>query len=158
DVSLEDREAVMQFLADTDQFFLNIAMATGKAMADAARTIEHGTIVTAMCRNGENFGILIAGMGDEWFTAPVNTPQDLYFNGYSTVDSNTDICDSVITEINGVGCMTMIAATAVTRFVGSGGFNDALETSNNIAEITQQENPYFINPSWDFRGAPTGID
>ena len=158
DVSLEDREAVMQFLADTDQFFLNIAMATGKAMADAARTIEHGTIVTAMCRNGENFGIRIAGMGDEWFTAPVNTPQGLYFTGYSAEDANTDIGDSAITETIGVGGMAMIAAPAVTRFVGSGGFNDALETSNNMAEITQQENPNFIIPTWDFKGAPTGID
>ena len=150
DVSLEDREAVMQFLADTDQFFLNIAMATGKAMTDAARTIEHGTIVTAMCRNGENFGIRIAGMGDEWFTAPVNTPQGLYFTGYSAEDANTDIGDSAITETIGVGGMAMIAAPAVTRFVGSGGFNDALETSNNMAEITQQENPNFIIPTWDF--------
>ena len=158
DVSLEDREAVIQFLADTDQFFLNIAMATGKAMTDAARTIEHGTIVTAMCRNGENFGIRIAGMGDEWFTAPVNTPQGLYFTGYSAEDANTDIGDSAITETIGVGGMAMIAAPAVTRFVGSGGFGDALETSNNMAEITQQENPNFIIPTWDFKGAPTGID
>lgn len=158
DVSLKDREEVMQFLADTDQFFLNVAMATAKAMTDAARTIEHGTIVTAMCRNGENFGIRIAGMGDEWFTAPVNTPQGLYFTGYSAEDANTDIGDSAITETIGVGGMAMIAAPAVTRFVGSGGFNDALETSNNMAEITEQENPNFIIPTWDFKGAPTGID
>ena len=158
DVDLEKREEVMQFLADTDQFFLNVAMATAKAMTDAARTIEHGTIVTAMCRNGENFGIRIAGMGDEWFTAPVNTPQGLYFTGYSAEDANTDIGDSAITETIGVGGMAMIAAPAVTRFVGSGGFNDALETSNNMAEITEQENPNFIIPTWDFKGAPTGID
>ncbi|CAM4185705.1 DUF1116 domain-containing protein [Jeotgalicoccus halotolerans] len=158
DVELEKREEVMQFLADTDQFFLNVAMATAKAMTDAARTIEHGTIVTAMCRNGENFGIRIAGMGDEWFTAPVNTPQGLYFTGYSAEDANTDIGDSAITETIGVGGMAMIAAPAVTRFVGSGGFNDALETSNNMAEITEQENPNFIIPTWDFKGAPTGID
>ena len=158
DVELEKREQVMQFLADTDQFFLNVAMATAKAMTDAARTIEHGTIVTAMCRNGENFGIRIAGMGDEWFTAPVNTPQGLYFTGYSAEDANTDIGDSAITETIGVGGMAMIAAPAVTRFVGSGGFNDALETSNNMAEITEQENPNFIIPTWDFKGAPTGID
>ena len=158
DVSLKDRQEVMQFLADTDQFFLNVAMATAKAMTDAARTIEHGTIVTAMCRNGENFGIRIAGMGDEWFTAPVNTPQGLYFTGYSADDANTDIGDSAITETIGVDGMAMIAAPAVTRFVGSGGFNDALETSNNMAEITEQENPNFIIPTWDFKGAPTGID
>ncbi len=51
-------------LADTDQFFLNIAMATSKAVLDGARTIEEGTVVTAMCRNGKEFGIRISGMGD----------------------------------------------------------------------------------------------
>ena len=158
DVDDKDKKDVLQFLSDTDQFFLNIAMATGKAMMDAARTIQAGTIVTAMCRNGKEFGIRIAGMGDEWFTGPVNTPQGLYFTGYSAEDANTDIGDSAITETIGVGGMSMIAAPAVTRFVGTGGFNDALETSNQMTEICVAENPNFIIPTWNFKGAPLGID
>lgn len=158
DVEPEKRTEVIQFLADTDQFFLNVAMATGKAMMDAAREIQHGTIVTAMCRNGENFGIRIAGMGDEWFTAPVNTPQGLYFTGYSSDDANPDIGDSAITETIGVGGMAMIAAPAVTRFVGSGGFADALATSDEMTEFCIGENPNFSIPTWDFKGACLGID
>ncbi|PTJ24360.1 DUF1116 domain-containing protein [Staphylococcus simulans] len=158
DVEPEKRTEVIQFLADTDQSFLNVAMATGKAMMDAAREIQHGTIVTAMCRNGENFGIRIAGMGDEWFTAPVNTPQGLYFTGYSSDDANPDIGDSAITETIGVGGMAMIAAPAVTRFVGSGGFADALATSDEMTEICIGENPNFSIPTWDFKGACLGID
>lgn len=158
DVEPEKRTEVIQFLADTDQFFLNVAMATGKAMMDAAREIQHGTIVTAMCRNGENFGIRIAGIGDEWFTAPVNTPQGLYFTGYSSDDANPDIGDSAITETIGVGGMAMIAAPAVTRFVGSGGFADALATSDEMTEICIGENPNFSIPTWDFKGACLGID
>lgn len=141
DVEPEKRTEVIQFLADTDQFFLNVAMATGKAMMDAAREIQHGTIVTAMCRNGENFGIRIAGMGDEWFTAPVNTPQGLYFTGYSSDDANPDIGDSAITETIGVG-----------------GFADALATSDEMTEICIGENPNFSIPTWDFKGACLGID
>ncbi|MGI2269418.1 DUF1116 domain-containing protein [Staphylococcus cohnii] len=158
DVEAEKRTEVLQFLADTDQFFLNVAMATGKAMMDAARTIEHGTVVTAMCRNGENFGIRIAGMGDEWFTAPVNTPHGLFFTGYSAEDANTDIGDSAITETIGVGGMAMIAAPAVTRFVGTGGFDDALDISNEMTEICIGENPNFAIPTWNFKGACLGID
>lgn len=158
EVEPEKRTEVIQFLADTDQFFLNVAMATGKAMMDAAREIQHGTIVTAMCRNGENFGIRIAGMGDEWFTAPVNTPQGLYFTGYSSDDANPDIGDSAITETIGVGGMAMIAAPAVTRFVGSGGFADALATSDEMTEICIGEYPNFSIPTWDFKGACLGID
>ncbi len=67
----------------TDQFFLNLAMAYCKAAMDAGAEIEQGTIVTVMTRNGKNFGIKISGMGDRWFTAPVNTPEGLFFSGFS---------------------------------------------------------------------------
>lgn len=154
----KERQEVMTFLADTDQFFLNIMMAASKAVLDGARMIQEGTIVTAMCRNGENFGIRISGMGDEWFTAPVNTPQGLYFTGYSGEDANPDIGDSAITETFGVGGMAMIAAPAVTRFVGTGGFQDALNTSNEMLEIVIDQNPNFTVPTWNFQGICLGID
>ncbi len=149
---------VIKFLSDTEQFFLNIMMATGKAVMDSARTITEGTIVTAMCRNGKEFGIRIAGMGDEWFTGPVNTPNGLYFTGYDKEDACPDMGDSAITETFGVGGMAMIAAPAVTRFVGAGGYEDALQTSTEMAEITIDRNPNFIIPNWNFQGICLGID
>lgn len=158
DIDDKDKQSVVQFLADTDQFFLNIAMATGKSVMDAARTIQHGTVVTAMCRNGHEFGIRIAGMGDEWFTAPVNTPKGLFFTGYSQDDACPDMGDSAITETFGVGGFAMVAAPGVTRFVGAGGFDDALKTSNDMAEICIGQNPNFTIPTWDFQGACLGID
>ena len=117
DMDDKDRYDVIKFLSDTDQFFLNIMMATGKAVMDGARQIQEGTIVTAMCRNGVEFGIRISGMGDQWFTGPVNTPQGLYFTGYDGDDACPDMGDSAITETFGVGGMAMIAAPAVTGFV-----------------------------------------
>lgn len=158
DMDEKDRYDVIKFLSDTDQFFLNIMMATGKAVMDAARTITQGTIVTAMCRNGVEFGIRIAGMGDEWFTGPVNTPQGLYFTGYDGEDACPDMGDSAITETFGVGAMAMIAAPAVTRFVGAGGYEDALRTSTEMTEITIDRNPNFIIPNWNFQGICLGID
>ncbi|MFD2308629.1 DUF1116 domain-containing protein [Enterococcus termitis] len=158
DIDQTKREEVVQFLADTDQFFLNVMMASAKAVMDGARQIQAGTIVTAMCRNGHEFGIRIAGMGDEWFTGPVNTPQGLYFSGFSEADAAPDMGDSAITETFGVGGMAMIAAPAVTRFVGSGGFYDALNTSNEMTEICIDSNPNFPVPTWDFKGICLGID
>lgn len=154
----KERYDVIKFLSDTDQFFLNIMMATAKAVMDGARTIQEGTVVTAMCRNGENFGIRISGMGDEWFTAPVNTPQGLYFTGYDQEDASPDMGDSAITETFGVGGMAMIAAPAVTRFVGAGGYEDALNTSNEMMEIVLDRNPNFAIPTWNFQGICLGID
>lgn len=154
----KDRYDVIKFLSDTDQFFLNIMMAAAKAVMDGARRITDGTVVTAMCRNGENFGVRISGMGDEWFTAPVNTPQGLYFTGYDGEDASPDMGDSAITETFGVGGMAMIAAPAVTRFVGAGGYEDALNTSNEMMEIVVGRNPNFAIPTWNFQGICLGID
>lgn len=158
DVSSKEKEEVIQFLADTDQFFLNIAMAASKAIVEYARKITEGTIVTTMARNGENFGVRIAETGDEWYTAPVNKPNGLFFTGYSAEDANPDIGDSSITETVGLGGMAMIAAPGVTRFVGLSGLDDAREISEEMAKITVSNNSTWSIPNWDFKGAVAGID
>ncbi|MDH6363522.1 succinyl-CoA synthetase alpha subunit [Enterococcus sp. PF1-24] len=157
-ISEEQKYEVIKFLADTDQFFLNIMMATGKAIVDSAREGTKGTIVTTMTRNGVNFGVRIAETGDQWYTAPVNTPKGLYFTGFTEEDGNPDIGDSAITETVGVGAMAMVAAPGVTRFVGAGGFQDALDISNEMATICMTHNPTYTIPTWDFQGACLGID
>lgn len=137
-LDFEDAEItkVTKFLSITDQFFLNLAMAYCKAAMDAGAQIKQGTIVTVMTRNGSNFGIKISGMGDQWFTAPVNTPQGLFFSGFSQADANPDIGDSAITETFGIGGAAMVAAPGVTRFVGaSGGMDAAREVTEEMAEI-----------------------
>lgn len=158
DIERRNLVEVLRFLSDTDQFFLNLAMAACKSVMDAARRIEEGSVVTAMARNGKDFGIRVSGLGEEWFTAPVNTPQGLYFTGYDQTQACPDIGDSSITETFGLGGMSMIAAPGVTRFVGSGGFSDALSTSEEMAEIVVGHNPNLPIPTWDFQGAPLGID
>ncbi len=159
EMDAEEKQSVIKFLADTDQFFLNVMMATGKSIVDYARKIQEGTIVTTLTRNGKDFGVRIAGMGDEWFTAPVNTPNGLYFTGFSEKDASPDIGDSAITETVGVGAMVTIAAPAVTRFVGSGGgYDDALALSDKLNEICISNNPNWSIPNWNFKGAPLGID
>lgn len=151
--------AVVAFVGQTDQFFLNVAMAACKAIADAAHAAGAGSsLVTAMTRNGVEFGVRLGGTGDRWYTAPVNTPSGLYFGGYSAADGNPDIGDSAITETVGVGAFCMAAAPAVVPYVGAGGFGDAIRITNEMLEITATRNPDFGIPALDFGGAPTGID
>lgn len=158
DINDKDLQDVMKFLADTDQFFLNIAMATCKAVMDYARTIEEGSVVTALTRNGYEFGIRVSGLGDQWFTASVNTPEGLLFSGYSEDEISPDMGDSAITEAFGLGGMAMIAAPGVTRFVGAGGFDDALAISEEMEEICIGSNPNYSIPTWNFKGTCLGID
>jgi hypothetical protein len=158
DISEKDLKEVTKFLADTDQFFLNIMMATCKVIMDSARTIEEGTIVTALTRNGDMFGIRVSGLGDKWFTAPVNTPEGLFFSGFSQDEANPDMGDSAITEVFGVGGMAMIASPGVTRFIGAGGFDDAVTISEEMSEICISRNSNYSIPTWDFKGTCLGID
>lgn len=158
DTSQKELQEVTTFLAGNDQFFLNIMMATGKAVMDTAAQVTEGSIVTHLARNGDQFGIKVSGLGDQWFTAPVNTPDGLYFSGYSSEDATPDMGDSAVTEAYGVGGMAMVAAPGVVRFVGTGGFNDAVNTSDEMREICIANNNNLQIPTWDFQGAPLGID
>jgi len=148
----------LEFIAGNDQFFLNIAMAMGKSILDPARGIERSTLVTAMARNGTEFGIRVAGLRDEWFTAPVEMPQGLYFPGFSAADANPDIGDSAILEAIGLGAFSMAAAPAVAGFVGAGGFADAVATTRAMSEIALGRHPQWRIPALEFAGAPVGID
>ena len=148
----------LAFIAGNDQFFLNIAMALGKAMTDPARNIARSTIVTAMCRNGTDFGIRVSGTGDQWFTAPVEMPVGLYFAGFSAADANPDMGDSAIVETIGLGGFAMAAAPAVVGFVGAGSAADAAVFTQTMREITAAENPEWTIPALDFAGVATGID
>ncbi len=157
DLPKTDIADVARFVAGNDHFFLNLVMPCGKLMGDAAAGIPGSTIVTAMCRNGTDFGIRVSGTGDQWFTGPANTPEGLYLAGFGADDANPDIGDSAITETMGVGGMVMAGAPAIVRLVG-GSVPDALATTARMYEITQAENPAFALPILEFRGSPTGID
>ena len=148
---------VLKFLGDNALSVLNPVMAACKAMADAAHGVEGSTIVTAMARNGTDFGIRVSGLGDDWFTAPAQVPDGLYFSGFSADDANADIGDSTITETAGIGGFAMAAAPAIVTFV-SGTPKDAVNTTMEMYEITQADHLQFTIPALDFRGTPTGID
>jgi hypothetical protein len=152
-----DIAEVARFVAGNDHFFLNLVMPTGKLMGDAAAGIPGSTVVTAMCRNGTDFGIRVSGTGNEWFTGPALYPNGLFLAGFGPDDANPDIGDSAIAETMGIGGMVMATAPAIVRFVG-GSVPDALAVTARMYEITETENPAFAVPILEFRGAPTGID
>jgi hypothetical protein len=147
-----------EFIGGNDQFFLNLAMAAGKAITDPCVGHPGSTLVVTMARNGTDFGIRVAGLGDRWLTAPVNTPSGLYFAGFGPEDANPDIGDSAIVETIGLGGFAMAAAPAVAGFVGAGGLREAIALTEEMAEIAVGEHPHFRIPTLDDRGAPVGID
>lgn len=148
---------VLAFLAGNDHFALNLSMAGAKLALDAANGIEGSTLVTAMSRNGVEFGLRVAGTGDRWFTAPVGPADGLFFPGYSITDANPDLGDSAITETLGIGGFAMAASPAITQFVG-GTPDDALATTRSMRRITLGPHPAYLLPPLNFSGTPSGID
>lgn len=157
DASKEDQEKVFDFLNSNDHFALNLSMPAAKATMDPVGKVKHSTVVYTMARNGTDFGIRVAALGDRWFAAPAEIIDGLYFPGYSMDDANPDIGDSCITETMGIGGFAMATAPAIVQFVG-GTPQDAVNFTTSMYEITLEESASYKLPPMNFRGSPTGID
>jgi hypothetical protein len=144
-------------LVNHDLIFLGLAMASGKAIADPVMNIEYSTLVTAMCRNGTEFGIRVSSLGDEWFTAPSPMVDGLYVTGYSEKDAGRDMGDSAITETVGWGGFVIGGAPGILSLVG-GTPEQALAYTREMKEITVTTHPVYRMPAFGFAGAPVGID
>jgi hypothetical protein len=157
DLSQADITKVLEFIAGNDHFFLNISMTCCKSMLDAGHGVEHSTLVTAMARNGVDFGIRMSGTGDAWFIAPAPMVDGLFFPGYSQADAAPDLGDSAITETAGIGGFAMGAAPAIVQFVG-GTPQDAIAFTREMLHITLGVHGGFTLPPLNFTGSPAGID
>lgn len=152
-----DIAAVVEFIVGNDHFFLNLSMAACKAMLDAAHGVPGSSMVTAMARNGVEFGIRVSGTGHQWFTTEAPVVDGLFFPGYTTADAAPDLGDSAITETAGVGGFAMAASPAIVKFVG-GTPQDAIDNTLAMTHITVGRNNAFTLPPLNFAGSPAGID
>ncbi|MCB2224128.1 MAG: DUF1116 domain-containing protein [Actinobacteria bacterium] len=151
------RDEVFRFVEGNDHFMLNLVMAAGKIGVDAASGVPGSSMVTAMARNGTEFGIRLSGTGDAWFTAPAPVVDGLYLGAFTAEDANADIGDSAITETVGLGGFAMAASPAIVGFVG-GTASGAVQRTLAMYEITLAEHPDYKVPILESRGTPTGID
>lgn len=156
-VEKEQLIKVIDYFAANEIFFLCLAMAACKATMNAASNIEHSTLVTAMARNGTDFGIKVSGLGNQWFTGPAGMIRGMYFPGFGDKDANPDMGDSAITETAGVGGFALADSPAILSLVG-GTAEDALKYTKQMREITMASNDTFLVPIFDFQGTGTGID
>ena len=151
------RAEVFDAISSNEHFFLNVSMAAAKVALDAGHGVSNSTLVTAMTRNGNEFGIRLSGTGGAWFTSPAAVPDGLYFPGHSVADANPDIGDSAITETYGLGGFALAAAPAIVGFVG-GTTASASVTTERMREICLDASTRFRIPWLDFAGVPQGID
>ncbi len=152
-----DLVKTLGYMTGHNLLFLGLAMACGKAIADPARNVDYSTVVTAMCRNGIEFGIRVSGLGDEWFTAPSPKVDGLYLPGFNDEDAGLDMGDSAITETVGWGGFVLGGAPGILSLVG-GTPEQALGYSREMRLITVTRHPQYLMPALNFEGAALGID
>ena len=145
------------YLINHEMFFLGLSMAAAKSAADSARGIKYSTLVTAMARNGTEFGIQVSGLEGEWFTAPAPSVDGLYLPGFGEEDAGFDTGDSAITETVGWGGFVLAGAPAILSFVG-GTPEEAIEYSRSMRRITAKTSPDYLIPALGFEGTAVGID
>jgi hypothetical protein len=154
----EQKKQVFDFIDSGTYFSGPTWMALCKNAMDAAHGIADSTIVTAMCRNGVEFGVRVSALdGFRWFTGPAQKVTGPMMAGYSEADAGLDIGDSAITETYGIGGFAMAASPAIVPLVG-GTVEDAMNCSRDMLEITTTTNPHITIPVLNFRGIATGID
>jgi hypothetical protein len=141
-----------------DEFLgLAISMAAAKASVEPAEGVEYSTLVTAMARSGTDFGIRVAGLPGEWFTAPAPVVEGLYLPGFGPEDAGLDMGDSAITETVGWGGFVLGGAPGILALTG-GTPEQAMQISRDMREITLATSPDYRMPVFEFAGAPVGID
>jgi hypothetical protein len=136
---------------------LGLSMASAKAMADSLRDLEWSTVVRVMARNGTEFGIKVAGLGDRWFTAPAPLADGLYFPGFTEDDANRDMGDSAITETVGWGGGVIAGAPGILALTG-GTPAEAFEWTRANISISLSRSSNYKLPALGFEGSPIGID
>ena len=147
----------LYYTANHPFLFLGLSMAAAKASLDPARGVEASSVVTAMARNGTEFGIQVSGLEGEWFTAPSPRVQGLLVPGWKDADAGLDMGDSAITETVGWGGFVIGGAPGILSFTG-GTAAQALAFTRDMREITVGRSPDYLMPALDFAGTAVGID
>jgi hypothetical protein len=149
--------ATLDFIRQSDYFFLRLSMAAAKATANAAHGIPGSTVVTGMTISCRDFAIRVSGLGETWFHGPHPKLNGRFFEGFSEKDVEWMGGESHHTEVVGLGAFSQAAAFGLQAY--QGGSPDAM-VANNLAmyKITVGEHPDFQIPYFGFRGSPVGID
>jgi hypothetical protein len=146
------------FMGNGGRWFCgNLMMGGCKVMMDAARGIKYSTIVTAMSRNGVDFGIKVSALGERWFTGPAGEIRGFLFPGFNSADGAPDIGDSAISESRGFGGTALSASPSQARLFG-GGLQEAIQHTRTMRKVSISEDPLFRIPYMDFTGVPVGLD
>lgn len=163
DFSKKELSKCAEFIVKNDSFFGTLSMPAAKAMLDAAHGVDMSTIITGMIENCRVFAIRVSGLGNRWFTAPIEEKYKTFIGkGYKGREYNlSEVAygggESVFKEAAGLGACAIAGAPALGEYAG-GTVEQKLEITDMMYRITVAESKNFWIPYLNYRGTPTGID
>ena len=86
-------------------FHLNFWMAASKLILSAAAGTEGSSIITAFGGNGNEFGLQVAGLPEQWFVCPAKPPLGKIREPYTVKTCVGAFGDSAVAEGLGLGAM-----------------------------------------------------
>ena len=148
----------MNYIVETPRFFHCFGQGASRAANLANVGREYSTVVTAVCGNGVEFGIKIAAMGDQWFTAKAPYMTGQYTSSQYTIDDQLPwIGDSCVVECAGLGGLAAAASPIVCKLRGMT-MKEAVGQTREMEKICVTTNYNYPIPNLDFDFLPCGID
>jgi hypothetical protein len=152
-----DVRRTLEFMAQSDYFFLRLSMAASKVAADAAHGVQGSSLVTAMTMGCRGFALRVSGLPGAWFRGPHAVVEARLFEGFTADDIEWMGGESQITETAGLGGFAQAAAFGLQAYQG-GSAEEMIRMNRAMYEITVGEHPEYKIPYFGFRGTPVGID
>ena len=153
----DTQERLFEFMRGNPQFFVAVSLAASRLMLDAGHRIEGSSLLTAVGANAGECGIKVSGLGDQWFTAPAETPEGVFADTFGADDAGPACGDSLLVECAGLGASVLPAAPALWPLLGAGEAR-AREIFEETVEISLGKHPRYRVPVLGDRGAPVGVD
>lgn len=157
----EDHDRVLdsiRYIMETPRFFHCFGQGASRAAMLGNVGRDYSTVVTAVCGNGVEFGIKIAAMGDEWFTAPAPMMEGKYTSTKYTIADQIPWCgDSCVVECAGLGGLAAAASPIVCNLRGMT-LAQSIAQTREMERICVKKNHNYPIPNLDFDFLPVGID
>lgn len=149
---------IISYFASSKRFFHNFGQAACRSGLVSAEGIECSTMVTAAGGNGVEYGIMVAGLPGEWFTAKSPMIKGKYMTEDARVENQLPwIGDSSVVECAGLGGI-LSAASPVVCFYRNELLADGINTTRRMEKISISKNESYNIPNLDFDNPPVGID
>jgi hypothetical protein len=149
---------VIRYILDTPRFFHCYGQGSSYAALRAAQGIEYSTMVVAACGNGVEFGIMVAGLPGQWFTAPSPMMTGRYNSqDFKKEDQIPWIGDSSVVECVGMGGFAAAACPIIGQSHGLT-LEDCIKQTRSMELICLASNYKYPIPNLDFACLHVGID